>query len=308
MATLSERLDSGEVIILDGPMGTELQRRGVPMNGTAWSATAMLTHPNVIQEIHEDYVRAGADVITINTFSCSRFVLAEAGFGTMTEDFLETAIEMAQEAREAAAGDRDVFIAGSLSTFFPKGDRRNAPHPAQARAHYQEQAQQMVGLGVELLVLEMMQDVEYAGYAIEAAAETGLPVWVGFSCKVQDGTVMLLEGAPGSSFAGDLPSLMAHGGDALGVMHTEVADTAPALQVVLDNWSGALAAYPNSGDLWRPNGQLEKIISPTDFLTHAQQWVQMGVQIVGACCGMGPEHIAALRGNLPTHIEGRRGG
>ena len=308
MATLSERLNNGEVIILDGAMGTELQRRGVPMNGTAWSATAMLTHPNIIREIHEDYVRAGADVITINTFSCSRFVLAAAGFGTMTEDFLETAIEMAQEARENAAGDREVFIAGSLSTFFPKGDRRNAPHPALARAHYQEQAQQMVGLGVELLVLEMMQDAEYAGYAIEAAAETGLPVWVGFSCKVEDGTAMLLEGAPGSSFAGDLPSLMAHGGDVLGVMHTEVADTTPALQVVLDNWSGPLAAYPHSGDRSMPNRHLEGVISPSDFLAHAQQWVQMGVQIVGACCGMGPAHIEALRGNLPTHIEGRRGG
>jgi S-methylmethionine-dependent homocysteine/selenocysteine methylase len=67
MSDLRQRLDGGEVIVLDGAMGTELERRSVPMDVAAWSAAALVTHPDMVREVHEDYIRAGADVITTNT-------------------------------------------------------------------------------------------------------------------------------------------------------------------------------------------------------------------------------------------------
>ena len=69
MKKLQERIAEGEVIILDGATGTELERRGVPMHGEAWSAMALYTHPEVVRQVHEDYIRAGADIIITNTFS-----------------------------------------------------------------------------------------------------------------------------------------------------------------------------------------------------------------------------------------------
>jgi methionine synthase I (cobalamin-dependent) len=78
---LSRRLADGEVVVIDGGMGTELQARGVPMDDEAWSGVANLTHDHVVQEIHEDYIRAGADVIIANTYAAARLPLERAGYG-----------------------------------------------------------------------------------------------------------------------------------------------------------------------------------------------------------------------------------
>ena len=75
MKKLQERIAQGEVIILDGATGTELERRGVPMHGEAWSAAALYTHPEVVRQAHEDYIRAGADIIITNTFASARHTL-----------------------------------------------------------------------------------------------------------------------------------------------------------------------------------------------------------------------------------------
>ena len=86
------------------------------------------------------------------------------------------------------------------------------------------------------------------------------------------------------------------------VMHTRVEDTTPALEVVRQHWKGPVGSYPHSGEFAMPNWQFVNIISPLGFLAEAQKWVQMGVQVVGGCCGLGPDHIRVLRENLPTHV------
>ena len=78
---LEEKLLQGQVILLDGATGTELEKRGVPMNSKAWSAEAILTHPEIVQSVHEEYIRAGVDVITANTFSTAPHVLEQARLG-----------------------------------------------------------------------------------------------------------------------------------------------------------------------------------------------------------------------------------
>ncbi len=81
MSDLRQRLHGGEVVVLDGAMGTELEKRGVPMDDAAWSAAALVTHTDTVREVHEDYIRAGADIITTNTFATARHVLEPAGMG-----------------------------------------------------------------------------------------------------------------------------------------------------------------------------------------------------------------------------------
>ena len=136
MEELQRRIDDPEVIIMDGGTGTELQRRGVPMEGVAWSATAMLTHPQVVRQVHEDYIRAGAGVIITNTFSTARHNLEEAGLGTRVTDINARAVTLAKEARDRAASDRRVYIAGSISTFFPGLKPELIPPAEQAEASY----------------------------------------------------------------------------------------------------------------------------------------------------------------------------
>src|SRR5262245_53219036 len=189
---LQARLEAGKIIILDGATGTELQRRGVPMHGFAWSAAALDTHPEMVRAVHEDYIRAGADVIITNSFSTARHVLEPAGLGDRVRALNQRAVSLAQAARENAAGGRPVAIAGSISSF-----RADGAPAEQLAANYREQAELLAEAGVDLIALEMMADVEQAAPAIRAALATGLPIWVGFSCRVAvDGTVQLLDGSP----------------------------------------------------------------------------------------------------------------
>jgi S-methylmethionine-dependent homocysteine/selenocysteine methylase len=292
------RLDGGGVIIVDGATGTELQLRGVPMHGFAWSAAALDTHPGVVRAVHEDYIRAGADVIITNSFSTARHVLEPAGLSDRVTELNRRAVDLARAARENVAAGRPVAIAGSISSF-----RVSVTRPEGLEASYREQAEVLAGAGVDLIALEMMGNVDQAAPAIRSALATGLPVWVGFSCRAaEDGALEFLDGSPFSEGLTQSLALLAHlppGGAAVMVMHTLTEETAPALEAVRRHWSGPTGAYAHAGTWVDPDWRFENMISPEDYLAAARQWVAMGAQIIGGCCGIGPEHIRLLKERLP---------
>ncbi len=297
MSTLQQRLDGGEVIVLDGAMGTELEKRGVPMDDAAWSAAAVATHADTVREVHEDYIRAGADLIITNTFPAARHVLEPAGMGEQFRELNIRAVTLAKEARENAA-ERAVFIAGSISTFTARYDYGYEPRAETARANYREQAEVLAESGVDVIALEMMRDVEQTTYAMEAAVAMGLPVWVGFSCKTTDeGTVVLWDGE--HTLVEALEKLHPLGASLVSIMHTLTEDTPAALREVSKCWSGPVGAYPHSGEFIMPNWQFLDVLTPADFATQALGWLEMGVQLIGGCCGIGPEHIRLLKERLP---------
>jgi S-methylmethionine-dependent homocysteine/selenocysteine methylase len=294
---LQTQLNQGKVIILDGATGTELQRRGVPMHGFAWSAAALDTHPETVRAVHEDYIRAGADVIITNSFSTARHVLKPAGLGDQVRALNQRAVSLAREARENAAAGRPVAIAGSISSF-----RASVTSAEQLEASYREQAELLAEAGVDLIALEMMYSAEHVAPAIRATLATGLPIWVGFSCQVTgEGTVQLLDGSPLATGLRQTLALLAPlppGRVAVTVMHTLTQDIASALEIVRQHWSGPTGVYAHSGEWIDPDWQFIDMISPEDYLTAAQQWIKLGTQIIGGCCGIGPEHIRLLRERL----------
>ena len=302
MATLQERIDRGDVILLDGAMGTELQRRGVPMSRVCWSGAALSTHPDIVREVHEDYIRAGADIITTNTFSTARHVLELAGMGDKVREFNLRAVALAMDARDKAREVRPVSIAGSISSTSPVDDQLSMPSDERVEAGYREQAELLAEGGADLILLEMMADIKYASFAVRAGVATGLPTWVGFSCEMSpDGsTVMLLDGKETLSRALEL--VMPLGGSLVAVMHTLTPDTGPSLSVTMKSWPAAVGAYPHSGGWEPPNWRYDGIITPLDYLAEARRWVEMGAQVVGGCCGIGPDHIRLLREELPAQV------
>ena len=298
MSKLDDRLRGGPLMLLDGAMGTELERRGVPMHRVAWSAAALETHPDTVRQVHEDYIAAGAEVITANSFGASRHVLEPAGLGARVAELNRRAIALAREARDRAAAGREVWVAGSISSFIAEADLKNRPSPKAARASYAEQAGLLAEAGADLLLLEMMRDIDYSRLAVECAVATGLPVWIGYTCRLTEEGEVVLRGRDGEiPLAEAIGPVSEPGGALLAVMHSELDAVPPALDVLKERWPGPLGAYPHSGDFVMPNWLFDDIVAPEDFAQTAAGWAKR-VRLLGGCCGIGPEHIRALAGRL----------
>ena len=289
---IQKRLRQGELIIMDGGTGTELEKRGVPMEEKGWSASSTITQPEILRQIHEEYIRAGADIIITNTFSTSRHVLDSCNLADKFELINATAARIAVEARDNAA-DRPIYIAGSISTT-TFGEEQ--PTPAVALTNFNDQANILADNGVDFFVLEMMRDIEYTNIAHQAAKQTGLPVWIGYSTNVDaEGKVQLTYTQGTISFADALQTLSAKETPLVSVMHTLTEDIQPSLSVLKEKWSGPIGVYAHSGEFIMPNWQFIDIISPEAYAAEAQKWVAQGVQVIGGCCGIGPKHIQVLR-------------
>jgi S-methylmethionine-dependent homocysteine/selenocysteine methylase len=291
---LTSRLAAGGIILLDGATGTELERRGVPMDGNAWSAAAIATAPAVVRAVHSDYIRAGVDVITANSFSLARHMLGPAGLADRFRELNTAAVRLAVEARAETAATPVAIAAAIAPTTFCGTSRHCYPPAELARDWFAEQAETLAEAGAEILCVEMIEDIEFGTIAVEAAVATGLPVWLGFSCRqAPDGTVMLWDRR--QSLAAGVAAITPHGGSAACIMHTEVSLAAEALAILKKEWSGPLGVYAHSGLFVMPNWQFNDVITPADYATAAGRWLEMGATIIGGCCGIGPAHIELLR-------------
>jgi S-methylmethionine-dependent homocysteine/selenocysteine methylase len=288
----------GKRVITDGGTGTELQRRGVPMAKMVWSGAAVLSHPDTVRAVHEDYIRAGAEVIITNTFGSTRQVLEPAGFGTQVETANRRGVELAIQARDSVA-DRPLGVAGSISTMASGIDQKVLLSPAEELESYREATGILADAGADLIALEMMEDTDHAARAMQAAVETGLPIWLGVSCKLSGTGKLVGYDFSDIRLEDILDALLPMGPTTVNIMHTGIEAVPAAIRLVQERWGGPLGVYPESGYFTKPNWNFVDVISPEDLVREAADWVQSGVRLLGGCCGTGPEHVRALSDAVP---------
>ena len=279
--------------IIDGGTGTELERLGVPMNGTAWSAEAVLTHPEVLRRVHASFAEAGADLLIANTFSCSLHNLTAAGLADRFEAVNARAVEIVVDV--ARQTGRDCLAAGGVSTTTFSGplDYSRLLEGDLAVDYYARQAAIQAGAGADLIILEMMRDIPQTAYALAGALRTGLPVWVGFSClAAPTGEILLMD--TDVPLQNALDAIDLRRASAVGIMHTLVEHTPPALDVLQGAWDGRTFAYPHAGRFVMPNWIFQDAITPETFAKAGIGLFDRGVDAVGGCCGITPDHIRAL--------------
>jgi S-methylmethionine-dependent homocysteine/selenocysteine methylase len=287
-------------LIIDGGTGGELRRRGFPLHGDLWSALAGLTHYDLLRSVHSDYLAAGADVVTTNTFASTRFVLAAAGCEAEFETINRRAVAAAREARERAG--RDVTIAGSLSCLPPRFRRERYPPAKREAAAYQELADLLAAAGVDVIALEMLEDTEHARLACAAARATGLPVWAGLSCRLAGHRLVAFD-FPDTTFAECLEAVLSFDPDVISVMHSPAAAVAPALAAIREEWSGWLGAYPVLPAEDDGERDLGAAVAPEALGQEALRWLASGARLVGGCCGATPAHIAAVARALAVNRD-----
>ena len=317
-SNLKSRIDSSEVILLDGAIGTQLQNMRAPMNNQAWAAAALETHPFTVRRMHENYIDAGVDVITTNTYSAGRQNLEPLGLADKLEELNLRAVMLAQDARDARAKDRPVYIAGSVSNFglmagaepgwrdfadFAKTNRRSETTDAQAQSNLREQAEILAEAGVDLLVAEATGSTEQRCWVIEACVATGLPVWAGFKCHFDSNGDLRVGYRSEDLFESSLDTLLALGAEVATIFHSTVEATSAALPIMKNHWKGPIGIYPDADRSdyvakYR-DATTDTALTPEEYMQVAKDWVNQGAQIIGGCCGFEIEYIRPLRETLP---------
>ena len=299
---LKQRLDSGEVITLDGATGTELQRRGVEMSPEAWCGPATLGNADLLTQIHLDYIHAGSDVITTNTYAANSMMLTPAGYRNKVKDIVKTAVDAALRARDKAPNGRNVVVGGSLSHMVPHiagtdlVDPDRTPPPAQMAESFHELAQLLKAGGVDHIMLEMMYEENRTPLALAAAQATGLPVWFGLSARRSDaGTIISFNLAEESSLETIINFIPETGIDVVNVMHTQPQAVSDTIEMVRKRFTGPIGVYPDSGYFEMPDWNFNEVIPAEKLEGFYSEWVNNGVQLIGGCCGLTIEHIQAAQ-------------
>ena len=287
---LMARIEDDEQIVIDGATGTEIERRGVPQLQDAWNGGGALSHPDILRQVHEDYILAGAQIIISNTFATLKSALRDAGVEEDFEAYNCRGVELACEARSALNAD-SVLVAGSISHWSWSG---NHPSLDELGENASKQAVIMAEAGADLIVLEMMVSINRMLVVLDGAQRCGLPVWVGFSCGVDSkGTPRLIDG---DALADAIDSIRDYNVPLISIMHTDVTAVDTCLDVVDVTWPGPVGVYAHSGDYVEDRWIFNNIISPNDYATVADRWLERGVQVIGGCCGLGTSQIRALSG------------
>ncbi|HEX7996557.1 MAG TPA: homocysteine S-methyltransferase family protein, partial [Streptosporangiaceae bacterium] len=166
-------------------------------------------------------------------------------------------------------------------------------------AEFREQAQLLADAGADLIALEMIGGRDYGNAAVQAATETGLPVWLGVSpYRRADGTLGTLpDFGDGETLEEVLCALAAPGLSAITVMHASPEVTLDAIEVVRTHYAGPIGVYAETGD-WTPPNWVFSGLTPSAYLDQASTWVSHGALLIGGCCGTKPEHIALLAERL----------
>lgn len=287
------------ITLLDGGMGQELLKRSSKDITPLWSTQVMIDEPDIVRDVHIDYIFAGARVITLNAYTMTPERLARDGQIEDFETLQVAAINAAISAREAA-GIPEVKIAGCLPPLVASYHAEVTPkYEAMLKSYSKIVAIQAPH--VDVFLCETMSSIAEAKAALVAAKESGLPVWV--SLTIEDNDQGLLRS--GEALLDAVAMLDEFGADAKLLNCSKP-------EAILASWSkmksdqGLTGAYGNgftSIDSLKPGGTVKSMQSRTDlgpaaYAEFAMEWVTNGAGLIGGCCEVGPAHIAELSKRL----------
>lgn len=291
-------------ILLDGATGTELERRGARMTAPLWSAHALLEAPDVLRQIHLDYLRAGAQVVTTNTFRTHARNLAAAGLQDRAAELTHRAVQLAREARAQYDSPHAVRIAGAISPLADCFRPEDSPGSASLPEH-RTLAVQLAEAGCDILLAETFGRVDEARAAVTAAQGLGRPVWLAVVARA-DGHLLA-----GESFNDLISALDDLELGALLINCTDLQHLAAAVPNLLaaaashpDLWLGT---YPHTGHADPTHGWSTHATDAATFTAQLGDLVTTHPQLslVGACCGSTPAWISALAARLHPSPEAR---
>lgn len=283
---LRERLEEDRPLLLDGALGTELERRGVGCALPLWSGHALLHAPELVRAIHSDYLAAGVDVLTANTFRTQERVLARAGLAGRAAALTSLAVSLAREA-VASQPERAALVLGSAAPLEDCYQPERVPESGVLAREHGRHAANLRAAGVDGILIETMSTAREAVAAARAAADVGLPFVVSFLC-----------GADGRLASGELLAAGLSAVAALGPAGVAVNCLPPsAVSACLPTLAGQAAPFGVYANLGAPDpggGARSEALDPSAYAAQARGWTAAGARLIGGCCGTTPAHLRAI--------------
>jgi S-methylmethionine-dependent homocysteine/selenocysteine methylase len=293
---IREKLSRGETVILDGAIGTEILRREV-----TWADHQLTSKPDFVRGIHQDYIRAGAEVISTNSFQlCKRALfnhfrddahrrhIGAPDLDTRAETLLAASVRLAVEARDRVKPARPVAVAAAVTTLEWCFRPDLAPSAKQAREEYAEIFSTVKQAGADLVLLETVNSIGEAVTALEVAREIGLPFWIGF-VPTEEGKLFT-----GQTLKDAAAAMQQGGADAILLNCAPPDDITAGMKQLAPAARVPIGTYAHIGRFDPPEWLFTEEYPPGKYLYESAQWKNMGATILGGCCGTTPEHIAAL--------------
>lgn len=295
------QFDVSRLHVLDGGLATELERRGCDISGPLWSAHVLDAAPDAIQQLHLDYLRAGADCIVTASYQVSAMGYAE--LGRSREDAaraIRQSVELAEAARAEFAREsaRAVTVAVSLGPYgaaLHNGAEFHGRYEigfAELERFHAERFAVVAETGVNLVAMETVPSLEEARAIVAALARfPSLRVWVSFSCKDSQRVVHGETLAECAAAAGGSDRVVA-----VGVNCTQPRFVTDLIGAARAATSKPIFVYPNSGEVWDAVARAWRgRADVAEYGRLAGEWFAAGAQAVGGCCRTGPAHIRVVR-------------
>jgi methionine synthase / methylenetetrahydrofolate reductase (NADH) len=296
MLTPFKQAIEDRVLVCDGAMGTMLYAKGVFINKSFDALN--VAQPDLVAEVHQEYVRAGADIIETNTFGANRVKLGSFGLADKLHAINEQGAKIARHAADGRA-----YVAGAIGPLGIRIEPWGKTGVDEAREYFREQAQALLDGGVDLFILETFRDLNEIGAAIDAVRRlSDLPIIAQMTTE-EDGNT--LDGTPPERFA---PELEKRGATIVGVNcavgPAPMLDTIERIAAVTPL---KLSAQPNAGKPRDVEGRNIYLCSPEYMASYARRFILHNVRVVGGCCGTTPDHIrqikTAVRGLAPAVVR-----
>lgn len=284
-----------DILLLDGATGTELGRRGVDISLPLWSARAIHDAPDVLEQVHRDYLEAGADIITANTFRTHRRSLAKANMGDRAGELTAKAVEIARQARDAV--NPKAKVVGSVAPLEDCYRPDLAPSIAACQAEHRKLMMHLLDAGVDGVLIETQNNLREAGAAARAAIELVKPprFWMISFCTQSEppGPPNIL--LSGESLTDLLPELTGAFSIGVNCVAAPAVEAQIKLLRLLVPHEIRISAYANIGRATLAGEWIcTDAVDPGIYAQYAAQWVAAGASVIGGCCGTRPESIRAV--------------
>jgi len=296
MGKFAELLNTKNLILLDGAMGTELQKRGCDISLPLWSTKPLIDRPDVVRHIHIDYIDCGADIITANTFRTQRRTIEKANytldgksFAETAKELTKTAVDLAQDAVMIASDESEPLVAGCISPLEDCYSPELVPDMDTLCTEHYEHIQNLVDAGCDILLAETMISLREISAVVNQIHKFDIDYAISITPKNEK------ELLSGELISDAISVIEKYSPQAILVNCIHPAMIEPVLIYLKSLTEIPLGAYANTGDPFEKENP-KPPVTPDEYLNYAKKWKSLGAKIIGGCCGTNPLYIMKMRG------------